>query len=408
MIFNQHLDTIASLGTDQWQDHQIIHRLLAFAFHHNLAVAVWQLPDDKNKHLIIDLSGQSKKQKVDLDEIKKGFVCSPFHNPEGTETLYIKADLHYESAQKSLKFSEESATESILAEELKKFLVKNKQPLPYYTNSGKLPAATSQSQYVSLVEKAKHMIQAGTFRKVVPSRCKHVPLGSDFDLVKTFLNTCDNYPTAFVSLVSTPEAGTWMGASPEILISVEDRKIFKTAAVAGTQPFNPDIKFSDVAWRQKEIEEQALVSRYIINCFKKIRLREFEEYGPKTVKAGKLFHLKTAFRVDMDETNFPQLGTVMLELLHPTSAVCGMPKAESTDFLLQYEQYDRAFYSGYLGPVNFQDQTHLFVNIRNMQLFPQQAIIYAGAGVTIDSDSLQEWEETEMKCLTMIDRLIGT
>ena len=47
-----------------------------------------------------------------------------------------------------------------------------------------------------------------------------------------------------------------------------------------------------------------MVSRYIINCFKKIRLREFEEIGPKTVAAGNLLHLRTDFQVDMAATNF--------------------------------------------------------------------------------------------------------
>ena len=76
---------------------------------------------------------------------------------------------------------------------------------------------------------------------------------------------------------------------------------------------------------QKDIEEQALVERYVISCFKKIRLREYDEHGPKTMIAGNVLHLKTEFEVDMVATNFPQLGSVMLNLLHPTSAVCGMP-----------------------------------------------------------------------------------
>ena len=60
-----------------------------------------------------------------------------------------------------------------------------------------------------------------------------------------------------------------------------------------------------------------MVSRFIINCFKKIRLREFEEIGPRTSKAANLVHLKTDYLVNTKEVNFPQLGTVMLELLHP-------------------------------------------------------------------------------------------
>src|SRR5690606_14602969 len=159
---------------------------------------------------------------------------------------------------------------------------------------------------------------------------------------------------------------------------------------------DPAQAISQASWTQKEIEEQALVSRYIINCFKKIRLREYDEKGPKTVKAGNLMHLKTDFTVDTRSVNFPELATVMLELLHPTSAVCGMPRQPALEFIKNNEGFDRRLYSGYLGPVNLMGETNLFVNLRCMALKSDQATIYAGAGVTVDSDPEKEWQETEM------------
>ena len=95
----------------------------------------------------------------------------------------------------------------------------------------------------------------------------------------------------------------------------------------------------------------------------------------------------------------------MLDLLHPTSAVCGMPQEPALDFLRKHEEYDRAFYSGYLGPVNIENETNIFVNLRCMQLLSQKAILYAGAGVTIDSDPEKEWQETEMKLQTLLNVL---
>jgi isochorismate synthase len=194
-----------------------------------------------------------------------------------------------------------------------------------------------------------------------------------------------------------------MGASPETIIEVKGSKHFTTVAVAGTQAYHPGTSLQEVAWRQKEIEEQALVSRYIINCFKKIRLREFEEVGPKTVVAGNLLHLKTTYSVDMEETQFPLLGSVMLDLLHPTSAVCGMPKAPAAAFLNQFETFDRALFSGYLGPVNINRGTHLYVNLRCMQIQSGKALLYAGAGVTEDSIPEREWMETQLKCDTLLE-----
>jgi isochorismate synthase len=96
------------------------------------------------------------------------------------------------------------------------------------------------------------------------------------------------------------------------------------------------------------------------------------------------------------------LGSVMLQLLHPTSAVCGVPLDSSLEFLHQHEGYKRQFYTGYLGPVNFMDGINIFVNLRCLQLVEGKAILYAGAGITQDSIAENEWEETELKLNTLL------
>jgi isochorismate synthase len=122
-----------------------------------------------------------------------------------------------------------------------------------------------------------------------------------------------------------PNNGLWIGATPETLLSYDNQtSILKTVALAGTQKAKKTAP-KEAVWKQKEIEEQALVSRYIINCFKKIRLREFRERGPKTIQAGNLWHLFTEFIVNNTEAKVKNLADKMLLLLHPTSAVCGMP-----------------------------------------------------------------------------------
>nr|MBX2840287.1 chorismate-binding protein [Flammeovirgaceae bacterium] len=92
-----------------------------------------------------------------------------------------------------------------------------------------------------------------------------------------------------------------------------------------------------------------------------------------------------------------QLGSVMLKLLHPTSAVCGMPKEKSLAFILENEDYDRELYSGYFGPVNIQNKTNIFVNLRCLQISKEEIVLYAGAGITEDSNPEKEWKETEIK-----------
>jgi isochorismate synthase len=258
-----------------------------------------------------------------------------------------------------------------------------------------------KTEFINLVNKCLEEINKGTVEKIVPSRFRKIKINNDFDVVEKFNLLCEQYPDALVSMVIIPAVGCWLGASPELLVSVDHESIFRTVALAGTQWYEPNTNLKSVAWTQKEIEEQALVERYIISCFKKIRLREYNEHGPKTVVAGNLLHLKSEFTVDLKETHFQQLGSVMLQLLHPTSAVCGMPHDHAQNFLDQEEDYDRSFFAGFLGPVNIDSSITLHVNLRCMNVAYPYSTLYAGAGVTSDSVPEKEWEETEIQLNTL-------
>ncbi len=74
-----------------------------------------------------------------------------------------------------------------------------------------------------------------------------------------------------------------------------------------------------------------------------------------------------------------------------------MPKSVATKFILKNEGYNRAYYSGFLGELNIHDVTNLFVNLRCMQLEKMIASIYVGGGITKDSNSKKEWDETVCK-----------
>lgn len=378
--------------------------LIQWAFDNQYAVAVWRLPFAQTHHVVLSRKESLLPADSTLEDLPKGFVFAPFDSSRGR--LYLKADLAFTFSNGTLVPPQDQLemvsaawlTSQPIAEvdELNASVQQN----PTYHISPSQPVSGSAKSYLRLVELSINEIDKGTFEKVVPSRAEVVALDPSFDVVGAFHALCIRNPNALISFVSSPTAGSWLGATPEILVEVENRRTFKTVALAGTQPFHGQL-LKDVAWTHKDIEEQALVERYIISCFKKIRLREYDEHGPRTVIAGHLLHLKSEFKVDMLETNFPQLGTVMLGLLHPTAAVCGTPLQAAQHFLSQHEGYDRQYYSGYLGPVSFNDSIHIFVNLRCAQLMNHEAIMYAGAGITIDSVPAEELAETEIKFNTL-------
>ncbi len=392
-----------------------IQQLLEAAYHFNYAMAAWQDIGTEKINVIVDLSDHYKIPVApDLETMEPGFLISPFLNESNHLCYLIKADIHLEGKDgKNLSLSPKTFIENNGIREISEFAFSvwnQQQPQnpSFYQNSSTVESFSTKNDFKNLVQLAIDHIQDGKFQKVVPSRKETIVLPDDFNLPETFIKLTKQYPDAFVSFFSVPGKGTWLGASPEILIDIDEEGIFRTSAIAGTQLWNAQTELSSVAWTQKEIEEQAYVSRYIINSFKKIRLREFDEYGPKTIRAGNLVHLRTDFIVNTHEVNFPQLGSVMLKLLHPTSAVCGMPKDTSANFLRIHENYDREFYSGYLGPVNMENRTRLFVNLRCAQLLDQKAYLYSGAGVTIDSNPDKEWEETLIKNQTIREILLSS
>ena len=363
-------------------------------------IAIWKKPEEHLVYVIIDRTQKVKRVSLQLEDLPPGFIIHPFADQEDKKAVYLEASemFQIDLLKNEVDLCERpilSRTSSPL--EVKAKIKTNLQDHHHAWGISSPVQSTPKEEFLIQVKKGMEAIASGSLSKIVPARQKSIPLGEEFDLIKTFLALCEEYPSAFVNFFHIPNLGSWIGATPEVLIRTKGHRFF-TMSLAGSQMAKGDNPLKHVAWTQKEIEEQALVSRYIVNCFKKIRLREYEEIGPKTAIAGKLLHLRTDFTVDTKATNFPFLGSAMLILLHPTSAVAGMPRENALEFIHQHETFDRSLFSGFMGPVNIEDETAIYVNLRCAKLTADQAILFAGAGVTEDSDPEKEWEETELKC----------
>jgi isochorismate synthase len=405
------IKTLPNIDLKHYTEQQILKAFFVAAKTHQSSIAIWRLPHAREVQLIVSFLSQFPKRAVDLNSKLPGFVISPFLNPKGDQTLFIPAHLYYHRNQVvEIPSPHEDQKKAFLKTlfEAKVFLEKL-LPRMSLLGTGHLAPETShyvcsnpdagtpspKTSFITIVKKGIEAIKKGEFHKVVLARTSLIDLNQQFDLINTFKVLEKDCPDRFVFLVSTPNYGTWMGATPELLFKVDQDLILHTVALAGTKPAGS----AEAAWTQKEIEEQALVSHFIIKQFKKLGVQEWDEFGPKTVTAGNVAHLKTEFKVDLKAYHSPQFfGNALLLHLHPTSAVCGMPKKSALNFIKKYESFDRVFYCGYLGSVNIHEETCFYVNIRCMQLLENQAILYAGAGITRDSDPVKEWEETNLKC----------
>ncbi len=350
------------------------------------AFAAWRMPKGKDVHLAVSLDAPIQTS-LPLHELSPGFLFNRFADNHPCAPFHIKADLIFSN-------NEVTISPTVSADKVDAFIAT-------VSNDNERQKSHSRhthdsSDFEPNVERAVEEIKAGVFEKVVLARYEDFSLPENFSASAFFEKICETYSNSFCSMVYLQDHGVWIGASPETLLSVTE-DTFKTISLAGTKQLNEGQSLSEIAWTQKEIEEQAFVSRYIINCFKKIRLREFHEHGPKTVQAGNLAHLKTEYTVHLNEAQFESLADQMVELLHPTSAVCGMPLDAAKEFIGAIEGFDREFYAGFLGPVNVNASTDLFVNLRCMKLMGHSARFFAGAGITEDSNPASELLETQLK-----------
>jgi isochorismate synthase len=387
-----------------------LHAFYAAAVHSTKAAALWRLPGSSEICAVADLGRVNELTHIDFHRRRAGFVFAPFVGGQQNAAYRIDADVIYTPAGLRMpdagdNHRRQQAQQQFAANYT--VLARGEQAIAtgwYAPSEHTSDRAASEAEYISLVSQAVDFIHTTGIAKVVISRTTRQPLPSGFDAVDTFLELAVRYPTAFVSLVAIPGIGTWLGASPELLLTLDDQ-VLTTMALAGTQRRPEDRPLAAVIWGHKEAAEQEMVSDYVRDFFGRAGIANLQEEGPRTVAAANVVHLQTLFRVQLPEHERLALANRVLDELHPTSAVCGMPKHQALAFILDHEGYDRRFYSGFLGPVHMDGHSSLFVNLRCMQLNDRFASLYVGGGITADSDPASEWRETEMKAETMLSVL---
>lgn len=280
-------------------------------------------------------------------------------------------------------------------------IVYDHQKHDYIQTSIELPDSTSRSDYNNQVEAIINTIKNGEVKKVVLSRTIKIHFDSMRLAPALFDSLIKVHPSAFVYLFYFPGTGLWLGATPELLLQerpdeTQELSILETMALAGTR-----LRGTPEPWKEKEIDEHEWVKKYISRIFNEIEATALKQSETYTSAAGNIEHLRTDFKAFLEREKL----SFLVDKLHPTPAVCGWPTKQALDIIFRTENHDRSFYSGYLGPVNIDKYTSLFVNLRCMQLSNNEAALYVGGGITAMSNSDDEWNETESKSRTLLSEM---
>lgn len=338
--------------------------------------ALYRLPWQEELHLVWqeDAVPYIIPHIEDLNDLQ-GFVLAPFHPGDDCPLLLIRPEHVVHGAEK---------IQRIRTDELP-------------SHPGGRPAdipSDSRARYERAFRQFHDALHGGALRKLVLSRQQTRELPEGFSIGRAFMDACQRYPRVMNYVCYTPVSGLWMGCTPEILLSVEKGE-GHTVSLAGTMPVTDSVEPTD--WDEKNRREQEYVSEYIRTCLSAHGLEAREE-GPYTARAGELVHLKTDFRFPLPEPR--AIGNLLADL-HPTPAVCGLPKEEAYRFIAGQEGVDRRYYAGFVGWMDPKGDTQLYVNLRCMEIQGHTVVLYAGGGILASSDVDSEWEETEHKLATI-------
>jgi len=335
--------------------------------------AAYRLPYDNHATLLRQTTGEPEELLACAAlNGRQGFVVAPFAATPGEPILLIRPD--------------------------------ETEVIPLAPTAGSLPelapsAAQPTQAYAIDFANYHAQLQAGAFRKIVLARCAEELTEEPADAMELFLKACQYYPRMFVALVSTAKSGTWLTATPEILLSGSGGT-WHTMALAGTMKLEGEQLAGEgetLTWSTKNIQEQRYVATYVAECLEQFAV-DFREEGPYPTRAANLVHLRSDFSFTLPDNR--HIGD-LLQALHPTPAVCGLPKRDAFRFIIQNEHTPRRYYSGFMGMLDPDGATHLYVSLRCMRIEGRHCHLYAGGGLLRDSRLQQEWQETEAKLETM-------
>ncbi|MGB3138404.1 MAG: isochorismate synthase [Nodosilinea sp.] len=215
------------------------------------------------------------------------------------------------------------------------------------------------------------------------------------------------YPDCHIFSVGQGHGETFMGASPERLLSMTQGQLI-TDALAGSAPRGADpLQDDSLAQRllrnPKERSEHRLVVEFLARQLQRVGLRPQYRPWPGVRRLSNIQHLHTPVRARVPHHVHP---LQIVAALHPTPAVAGVPTREACDQILRFEDFNRGLYAAPLGWVGANGDSEFVVGIRSALVSDTWVRLYAGAGIVSGSDAAREWAEIKLKLRALGESLV--
>ncbi len=247
-------------------------------------------------------------------------------------------------------------------------------------------------------------------RKVVLARslvCR-APGSIDADAVLRQLRQDGSVTTFAVPLPAGDDgrARRLVGATPELLVARRGAAV-RSRPLAGSARRGSDAAADrDIAARLgdsfKDRREHAAVVEAILDTLAPY-CRELKALERDVVATATMLHLRTGIEGVLRDETISVMELV--EALHPTPAVCGLPKDRARAVIANLEPFDRGYYGGAVGWCDAAGDSDWFVTIRCAEISGSVARLYAGGGLVPGSEPEAELAETSAKFETLLRAL---
>lgn len=261
--------------------------------------------------------------------------------------------------------------------------------------------------YAASVEAALPIIGTGALRKLVLARSLIARAPAPIDLAAVLARLSDD-PAAAVFLARLPDRDGGprhlVGATPELLVRKRGAQV-ASHPLAGSRPRAADpgddrAAAAALAGSDKDRREHALVVEFILDTLAPLCRRLDCPEGTQPTATRSMWHLGTRIAGELRDPALP--AALIAAALHPTPAVCGLPRDRAAAEIARLEPVPRGFYAGAVGWCDAQGDGDWFVAIRCAEVAGREARLFAGAGIVAGSDPEAERAETQAKFAALL------
>jgi menaquinone-specific isochorismate synthase len=245
-------------------------------------------------------------------------------------------------------------------------------------------------------------------QKVVLARSVTAGLSGPLPLAAVLRRLRAHEPNCTIFSFPVPN-GTFFGASPELLIARQDRRVW-CHPLAGTIPRGETARAdADAQGRLAGSAKDRAEHRYVAEGIGTLLRPLCDELDvpdePSLVAFRSVAHLGTRIEGQLAG---PTTILELLELMHPTPAVGGTPRELALATIAEGEPVPRDYWAGPVGWVDADGNGEWMIGIRSARLHTDgEAItLHGGAGIVADSDPVAEAAETDHKLASVLESLV--